>query len=77
MSGKTFVVSGTFQNFEREELKEKIKSLGGKISSSVSKKLDYLLAGDKAGSSKIEKAEKAKVTVISEEDFLGLTNGSL
>ncbi|WP_338766387.1 NAD-dependent DNA ligase LigA [Bernardetia sp. ABR2-2B] len=70
LSGKTFVVSGTFQNFEREELKEKIKNLGGKISSSVSKKLDYLLAGDKAGSSKIEKAEKAKVTVISEDDFL-------
>ncbi len=70
LSGKTFVVSGTFQNFEREELKEKIKELGGKISSSVSKKLDYLLAGDKAGSSKIEKAEKAKVTVISEEEFL-------
>ncbi|WP_338813577.1 NAD-dependent DNA ligase LigA [Bernardetia sp. Wsw4-3y2] len=70
LSGKTFVVSGTFQNFEREELKEKIKGLGGKISSSVSKKLDYLLAGDKAGSSKIEKAEKAGVAVISEDDFL-------
>ncbi|AFM06067.1 DNA ligase, NAD-dependent [Bernardetia litoralis DSM 6794] len=70
LSGKTFVVSGTFQNFEREELKEKIKGLGGKISSSVSKKLDYLLAGDKAGSSKIEKAEKAGVAVISEADFL-------
>ncbi|WP_375561807.1 NAD-dependent DNA ligase LigA [Bernardetia sp. OM2101] len=72
LSGKTFVVSGTFQNFEREELKEKIKDLGGKISSSVSKKLDYLLAGDKAGSSKIEKAEKAGVTVISESDFLAM-----
>jgi len=70
LSGKTFVVSGTFQNFEREELKEKIKTLGGKISSSVSKKLDFLLAGDKAGSSKIEKAEKAGVAVISESDFL-------
>ena len=72
LSGKTFVVSGTFQNFEREELKEKIKDLGGKISSSVSKKLDYLLAGDKAGSSKIEKAQKDGVTVISEADFLGM-----
>jgi DNA ligase (NAD+) len=72
LSGKTFVVSGTFQNFEREELKEKIKDLGGKISSSVSKKLDYLLAGDKAGSSKIEKAEKAGVAVISESDFLAM-----
>lgn len=69
-SGKSFVVSGTFQNFEREELKEKIKELGGKISSSVSKKLDYLLTGDKAGSSKLEKAEKAGVTVLSEDDFL-------
>lgn len=73
-SGKSFVVSGTFQNFEREELKEKIKELGGKISSSVSKKLDYLLAGDKAGSSKLEKAEKAGVTVLSEEDFIELIN---
>ena len=70
LSGKTFVVSGTFQNFEREELKEKIKELGGKISSSVSKKLDYLLTGDKAGSSKIEKAEKAGVKIMSETDFL-------
>jgi DNA ligase (NAD+) len=70
LSGKSFVVSGTFQNFEREDLKERIKDLGGKISSSVSKKLDYLLAGDKAGSSKIEKAQKDGVTVISEDDFL-------
>ncbi len=70
LSGKTFVVSGTFQHFERDELKGKIKELGGKISSSVSKKLDYLLAGDKAGSSKIEKAEKAGVTIISEADFM-------
>lgn len=70
--GKTFVVSGVFENFSRDELKAKIEANGGKVVSSISKKLDYLIAGDKMGPSKKEKAESLSVQIISEEEFLGL-----
>lgn len=72
LEGKTFVISGVFQNFGRDELKAKIEANGGKVLSGVSKKLNYLLAGAEAGPSKIEKAEKMGVSIISEEDFLDM-----
>lgn len=69
LANKTFVISGVFVNHSRDELKKTIKSNGGKVVSSISKKLDYLVAGDKMGPSKKEKAEKLEVRIISEEDF--------
>ncbi len=68
--GKTFVISGVFAGFERDALKDVIESHGGKVLSGVSGKLNYLLAGDNAGSSKLEKATKLGVQVISESQFL-------
>ena len=69
LAGKTFVISGTFQNFERDDLKIKIEKNGGKVLSSVSGKLNYLIAGSEAGPSKLEKAQKLNVSIISEEEF--------
>ncbi len=70
LSDKTFVVSGVFENFSRDQLKETIKNHGGKVISAISGKLDFLLAGDKMGPAKKEKAEKLGVRIISESDFL-------
>lgn len=69
LEGKSFVISGVFDNYERDELKEVIKNNGGKVISAISGKLDYLLAGDKMGPAKKEKAEKLNVKIISEQDF--------
>ena len=67
-SGKTFVITGTLPGMKRSESKKLIEDNGGKVSSSVSKKTDYLLAGDEAGS-KLDKANKLGIDVISEEDL--------
>ena len=67
-SGKTFVITGTLPGMKRSEAKKLIEDNGGKVSSSVSKKTDYLLAGDEAGS-KLDKANKLGIDVISEEDL--------
>ncbi len=67
-AGKTFVLTGTLSLFTRNEASEVIESLGGKTSSSVSKKTSYVLAGEAAGS-KLKKANDLGVTVISEQDF--------
>lgn len=67
-SGKTFVITGTLPGMKRSEAKKLIEYNGGKVSSSVSKKTDYLLAGDEAGS-KLDKANKLGINVISEEDL--------
>ncbi len=75
LTDKTFVISGVFTQFSRDELKEKIKANGGKVVSSISAKLDYLLAGDKMGPSKLEKANKLGTTIISEQDFLDMIAG--
>lgn len=70
LAGKTFVISGTFQHFERDDLKTKIEANGGKVLSGVSGKLNYLIAGSEAGPSKLEKAQKMNVSIISEDDFI-------
>jgi len=67
---KTFVISGVFSQFSRDELQDKIKANGGKVISSISKKLDYLVAGDKMGPSKLEKATQLGIKIISEEEFI-------
>lgn len=65
----SFVISGTFANYERDELKEIILANGGRVLSGVSGKLDYLLAGENMGPAKLEKAEKLGVKIISIQDF--------
>lgn len=69
LSGKTFLYSGTFAGFSREELEEVIAANGGKLLSGVSKKLNYLIVGENAGPSKIQKATQLNVPMISEADF--------
>lgn len=70
LQGKSFVVSGTLSNFSRTEIKKSIESNGGLVKGSVSSKTDYLLVGSDPGDSKIAKAEKNKVPVISETEYL-------
>lgn len=67
-NGKTVVVTGTLQNYSRGEIKAKLESLGAKVSGSVSKKTDYVIAGEEAGS-KLTKAQDLGITVLSEEEF--------
>ena len=67
-NGKTVVVTGTLQNYSRGEIKAKLESLGAKVSGSVSKKTDYVIAGEEAGS-KLTKAQELGVAVLSEEEF--------
>ena len=66
--GKTFVLTGSLEKYTRKEAEDIIEKFGGKTSSSVSKKTDYVLAGEDAGS-KLTKAQSLGVTIISEEEF--------
>lgn len=75
LNNKSFVISGVFQNYERDELKDIILKNGGKVLSSISGKLDYLLAGENMGPAKREKAEKLGVPIISLNDFNALLAG--
>jgi DNA ligase (NAD+) len=75
LANKSFLVSGVFQHYEREQLHDIVVKNGGRIVSSVSKKLDYLLAGDNMGPSKREKAESLGVRIISEPEFEALMRG--
>lgn len=76
LSGKTFVVSGVFEKFSRDDLKKAIEDNGGKIGSSISAKTDYVVAGDNMGPAKLDKANKLNVPIISEDDFMKLINES-
>ena len=72
LEGKTFIISGVFETYSREELKELIEANGGKILSSISAKLSYLVAGDNMGPSKLEKAQKLNIPLISEEELIAM-----
>ena len=70
LEGLSFVVSGVFSKFSREQLKQHIEQHGGKVLSSVSSKTSYIVAGDKMGPEKLKKAEKLNVKVIDEDTYL-------
>jgi DNA ligase (NAD+) len=74
LKGEIFVVSGVFYSVSRTELKKLIEDNGGKVSSSISSKTSYVVAGDKMGPSKKEKAEKLGISIISENLFFDLIN---
>ena len=65
---KTVVVTGTLLNYSRDGIKQKLETLGAKVTNSISKKTDFLIAGDKAGS-KLTKAQSLGIEVLSETDF--------
>ena len=70
LKGKSFVVSGVFTKFSRDDLKKSIEQNGGKNVGSISGKTDYVVAGENMGPSKLEKAEKLGVKIISEDEFI-------
>jgi NAD-dependent DNA ligase len=74
LSGKTFVVSGVFEQFSRDDLKKAIEDNGGKVGSSISAKTDYVVAGANMGPAKLEKAVKLNIPIISENDFMKMIN---
>jgi len=73
LAGKTIVVTGSLENFTRQQIEQAIRQAGAKTSSSVSKKTDFVLAGENPGS-KLDKASKLGVKVISEKEFLAMLN---
>ncbi len=72
LEGSTFVVSGVFTSVSRNELKKLIEDNGGKVSSSISSKTSYVVAGDNMGPSKKTKAESLNIPILSEEEFLSM-----
>jgi DNA ligase (NAD+) len=74
--GKTFVISGVFRNYSRDQLKEMIEKYGGKNTGSVTGKTDYILAGEGMGPAKKKKAADLGVKIISEEDFVRMISSS-
>ena len=71
LKNKTFVLTGSLESMTRDATKEKIRSLGGDISESVSKKTDYVIAGGEPGS-KYERAKKLGVKILNEQEFLNM-----
>jgi len=71
ISGKTFIFTGSLENLTREEAKNKVRELGGKVVSSVSKKIDFVVVGKNPGS-KFQKAKKLRLKIITETQFLNL-----
>ena len=74
LDGKTFVISGVFERFSRDELKQMIEKHGGSNVSSISSNTDYVLAGANMGPAKRQKAQQLGISIISEEDFIRMIN---
>lgn len=74
LEGKTFLYTGTFSTMSREQVEQKIAANGGKLVSGVSGKLNFLIVGESAGPSKLDKATKLGVSMISEDEFLKMLN---
>ena len=74
LAGKTFVITGTLPTLKREDTKKLIQNAGGKVTDSVSKKTDYLVVGEEAGS-KLKKAQDLGITLLSEAELLTLISG--
>ena len=72
--GKTFVVSGVFEVFSRDDLKKAIEDNGGKVGSSISAKTDFVVAGENMGPAKLEKANQLGIAIISENEFINMIN---
>ncbi|MBC7606136.1 MAG: NAD-dependent DNA ligase LigA [Burkholderiales bacterium] len=72
LAGKTFVVSGVFSAFSRDDLKKAIEDNGGKVGSSISAKTDYIVAGENMGPAKLDKANQLNIKILSEEEFIKL-----
>jgi DNA ligase (NAD+) len=75
LKGMTFVVSGVFQHFSRDGIKASIESHGGKVSGSISKKTNFILAGDSMGPEKRKKAEELGVKIIDEGEYVAMIGG--
>ena len=74
LSGYIFVISGVFNQYSRDELKRLIELNGGKLSSSISSKTNYLLGGNNIGPSKLLKVKKLEIPIISENDLMEMIN---
>ena len=72
LGGKSFVISGVFEKYSREEIKALIDQNGGKNSGSISSKTDYIVAGANMGPTKYQKAQKLGIPIISEEEFISM-----
>src|SRR5690606_31032540 len=75
LAGKTFVITGTLDSMSRDEAKERLQSLGAKVSGSVSRKTNYIIAGSEPGS-KLDKASKLGIEILDENAFLELIRES-
>ena len=69
------MVSGTFREHSRDRLKELIEAHGGKVQSGVAANTDFIIAGDKMGPTKLQKAKKLGIRLVSEEEFIGMIGG--
>ena len=76
LEGKTFVVSGVFAQFSRDELKKAIEDNGGKVGSSISSKTHYVVAGENMGPAKLDKASKLNIPIISETEFMDMLHSN-
>jgi DNA ligase (NAD+) len=76
LTGGTYVITGTLERFSREEAQARLEALGAKVTSSVSAKTTGLVVGEEPGASKLTKAQKAEVPILSESDLLGLLGES-